>query len=373
MKKLLPGMVTIAAALFASTTGAQAQGWYIRGDVGYTGIEGNLDARGPAVTPPGRRLNAEADYDANLSEHLGFGYDFDGFRLEAEGAHRFNRIDTDANFTDGDIHAWSGHLNGLFDINPKGAVTPYIGAGLGYTALNASASNALGTAPFQSFNTGDGSFSYQGLAGVAFKLSRAFAIDIGYRYLGVTDPEFSGRSGQTRSSNGTPATFASDYSNHTVTAGFRWTFAKAPPAPPPPPPAPPPPPPVVERAAPVVEAPPVQQVCPAQEFIVYFAWDRSELNADGQRVLDEAVAQARQCNVNGVVISGFTDTSGSPTYNLALSQRRANIVRDGLVSRGIGTDFISTEAAGESRLSKPTGDGVREPLNRRSVIGITFR
>ncbi|MEQ1619645.1 MAG: OmpA family protein, partial [Terricaulis sp.] len=109
----------------------------------------------------------------------------------------------------------------------------------------------------------------------------------------------------------------------------------------------------------------------------YFEWDRSNLNADALATIDSAVARARQCNISGVVVVGNTDTSGSPTYNNALSERRASVVRDALVSRGIGAGAIRTEARGETAqsalLRAPTRDGVREPLNRRSNVTITFR
>jgi outer membrane protein OmpA-like peptidoglycan-associated protein len=107
--------------------------------------------------------------------------------------------------------------------------------------------------------------------------------------------------------------------------------------------------------------------------VVYFEWDRSNLNADALATIDSAVARARQCNISGVVVVGNTDTSGSPTYNNALSERRASVVRDALVSRGIAAGAVRTEARGEANLARATRDGVREPLNRRSNVTITFR
>jgi outer membrane protein OmpA-like peptidoglycan-associated protein len=106
---------------------------------------------------------------------------------------------------------------------------------------------------------------------------------------------------------------------------------------------------------------------------VYFEWDRSNLNQSAQETIDAAVARARQCNVNSVVVVGHTDTSGSTAYNQGLSERRAGVVRDALVARGIGAGSIQTQARGETDLARATRDGVREPLNRRTAVTISFR
>lgn len=106
---------------------------------------------------------------------------------------------------------------------------------------------------------------------------------------------------------------------------------------------------------------------------MYFAWDRSNLDVGAEQTIDAAVARARECNVAGVEIVGYTDTSGAPAYNVALSQRRANVVRDALTARGIPAGLIGTQAAGESNLDRPTPDGIKEPLNRRSAVTIRFQ
>jgi outer membrane protein OmpA-like peptidoglycan-associated protein len=114
-------------------------------------------------------------------------------------------------------------------------------------------------------------------------------------------------------------------------------------------------------------------VCPQSDFVVYFEWDRSNLNQAALETIDAAVARARQCNVGSVVVVGHTDTSGSPQYNQGLSERRASVVRDALVARGIAAGAIRTEARGETDLARETRDGVREPLNRRTAVTISFR
>ncbi|MGQ0533332.1 MAG: alpha/beta hydrolase [Caulobacteraceae bacterium] len=132
----------------------------------------------------------------------------------------------------------------------------------------------------------------------------------------------------------------------------------APPVVTPPPPAPAPPPPVA---------------CPTAEFVVYYEWDRANLNQAALDTIDAAVTRARQCNVSEVVVVGHTDSSGSTAYNQGLSERRAGVVRDALVARGISALAIRTESRGETDLARPTRDGVREPLNRRAAVTFRFR
>ena len=119
--------------------------------------------------------------------------------------------------------------------------------------------------------------------------------------------------------------------------------------------------------------PPPVATCPQSDFVVYFEWDRSALNTQALEVIDSAVARARECNISAATLVGHTDTSGTPAYNLALSERRAGVVRDALVARGLAASLISTAARGEADLARPTADGVREPLNRRTAVTITFQ
>ena len=48
-----------------------------------------------------------------------------------------------------------------------------------------------------------------------------------------------------------------------------------------------------------------------------------------------------------VLIEGFTDSTGTETYNLGLSQQRADAVRDSLRARGIATERITTQGYGK--------------------------
>jgi OOP family OmpA-OmpF porin len=335
--------VALAALMASAAGGAYAtEGWYGRADVGYS-TDGELDVGDESF-----------DFETDWSQHLGIGNAFaNGFRLEGELSHRYNDFGEDEGLDDGNIHAWAAMLNGYYDFNRGGSIEPYVGLGVGAAKLDASFADG----PIVFYDE-DTVLAYQAMVGVAFGLTEQLDLDVGYRYFVAPEASFDGQL-----AFATPATFDADYEHQAVTVGLRWQFAAPePPPPPPPPPAPPPPPP-----------PPPVATCPTSEFVVYFEWDRSNLNQAALETIDAAVNRARQCNVGGVVVVGHTDTSGSAQYNIGLSERRASVVRDALVARGIAAGSISSQARGETDLARATRDGVREPLNRRTAVTISFR
>ena len=359
MSKKLKRTLALAALVAGASSAAHAtEGWYGRGDVGYS-FDGETDLGNSTSTYPWGDSTLEHDW----SQHLGLGYAFqNGFRLEGELGHRFNQIEpTPTIDAGGDVHAWSAMANLFYDFNRGGRLEPYIGVGVGAARLNYNVNDHSSTTYAEGEDT---VLAYQGLVGFAIGLGEQWDLDIGYRYFVAEGAEGDGRDlipGSVITS--TPFTTDADYEHQALTVGLRYQFAApAPPPPPPPPPLPPPPPP-----------PPVAAACPTSEFVVYFEWDRSNLNQAALETIDAAVNRARQCNVGGVVVVGHTDTSGSPTYNQGLSERRASVVRDALVARGIAAGSINSQARGESDLARATRDGVREPLNRRTAVTISFR
>lgn len=128
--------------------------------------------------------------------------------------------------------------------------------------------------------------------------------------------------------------------------------------------APPPPPPT----------PPVVQYDPCStgdlSFVVYFPWDKSILTDQAKAVVANASNTALQCNINDIIIEGHADSSGAASYNVGLSRRRATAVEGELRSTGLTTTNVVKSAKGETALSVQTGDGVREPLNRRTEVVI---
>ena len=109
---------------------------------------------------------------------------------------------------------------------------------------------------------------------------------------------------------------------------------------------------------------------PVGDYIVYFGFDRSDLTSAAQGVISDVVAALQGVAAPVVSLVGHTDTSGSAAYNQGLSQRRVNRVAQALASAGIPTGGVTRAARGEQDLAVSTGDGVREPRNRRVTIAI---
>jgi len=79
-----------------------------------------------------------------------------------------------------------------------------------------------------------------------------------------------------------------------------------------------------------------------------FAFDSADLTDEGRSRLDQALASlpARQLENKQIQITGHTDRIGAESYNLGLSERRAQAVRDYLVSKGLPADAISSQGLG---------------------------
>ena len=103
-------------------------------------------------------------------------------------------------------------------------------------------------------------------------------------------------------------------------------------------------------------------------YYVFFDFDRSVITPEAQAVLNEVAADWAAAGNPTVSVIGHTDLSGSPGYNLGLSQRRAAATSSALQALGVPGGAIVTDARGESEPLVPTPDGVREPSNRRAEI-----
>ncbi|MEQ1616880.1 MAG: outer membrane beta-barrel protein [Terricaulis sp.] len=352
MRKLL-STLAIAALLAGYSASANAEGWYGRADIGVT-IDGKADVpfndydyydsesveSARYVSEWSFFNSAEADLEDGWLVDAGLGYAFaNGFRAEAELARRDDEVDVGSQYyylsSSDNVIASSLMLNGFYDFNRGGSIQPYVGIGAGYAKV------AIGEAD-------DGNWAWQALAGVAIPLSERMSVDVGYRYFNVDDLDY-------------PGVSDADYRHEAATIGLRYQFAAAAAPAPAPLPAP------MPEPAPI----PAPAACPMSQFVVYFEWDRSNLNQEAAATIDQAAARARECNVSAVAIVGHTDASGSNDYNM--SERRSAVVRDALVERGLEAALMSMQARGESEMAKPTRDGVREPLNRRTAVTISFR
>ena len=124
------------------------------------------------------------------------------------------------------------------------------------------------------------------------------------------------------------------------------------------------------EAALVEEPPPAEVAAPPESYLVFFDFDKADITSDGMSVVESAATDAKGTPFKRVVAKGYTDTAGSPDYNMGLSQRRADAVKSAMVDFGTQGDAIDTEGFGEADPLVPTGDGVPEAQNRRVEIVI---
>ncbi len=116
------------------------------------------------------------------------------------------------------------------------------------------------------------------------------------------------------------------------------------------------------------EAAPAGGTMAPGNYTVYFDFDKAVINAAGQQVINQVLADARMHPPSSVSVTGHTDTVGPADYNMALGLRRADAVRTALISGGVPADKITVASRGFTDLAVPTGPNVREAKNRRAEI-----
>jgi OmpA-OmpF porin, OOP family len=346
--------VTTLAAPFALSHAASAQpvtGPYVAGGAGYNLEESpkakNIYLNGP--TTDSGHITMHNGFTGEASLGYGFG---NGWRAELEGDY-FDNTFSKQNFN-GQQHTASGQeqkygafINGLYDFDLSLPVFPYLGAGVGYqySDFDDFSSNGINV------NKTKGSFAYQGIAGLAFPIQAlpGLSATIEYRFTALAGS----RKYNGVYTGGTTASFkvGSEY-NNSIQVGLRYQlFTPQPPAPAPAP-------------APVAAPAPA----PAKTYLVFFDWDKYNLTPRATQIIAQAASDSHTAQTTTINVSGYTDTSGTPTYNQGLSERRAKAVAAQLVSDGVSQSEIEIHAYGETHLLVPTGPGVREPQNRRVEI-----
>lgn len=98
---------------------------------------------------------------------------------------------------------------------------------------------------------------------------------------------------------------------------------------------------------------------------------RLVVSSSGRDLLEEVASVLAHYDHTVIEVSAYTDTSGSPESNLAVSQKRARLVSDALAQAGVAPARIAATGMGEANLKVRTGDNVAEPRNRRIEIRIT--
>ena len=100
---------------------------------------------------------------------------------------------------------------------------------------------------------------------------------------------------------------------------------------------------------------------------VYFDFDKSDLKPAARDILQKNAELIRKYGDWKVTIEGNCDERGSTEYNLALGERRANIVKDYYVNYGIDGDRLEIISYGEERPVDPGHNEAAWAKNRRAV------
>jgi outer membrane protein OmpA-like peptidoglycan-associated protein len=324
---LLGAAASLLVAGTASADYTSPTGWYLSLGAGANWIEdGDFNRYGP------NSVSGEFDFDDGYIAAGALGYDFGrNWRVEFEVAYRDNDIDGSAGR---EVWELSQLFNVLYDFPLGGNWEASVGAGIG--------GNLIVLQGQDSIDLDDYVFAGQLIAEASYRLSDRWQAFANYHYLIMDD------------FNSTYATnpllgIEFEKTEHALLVGLRFDLQR-------------------DGAAP--ERPRQPDAAAPKQFIVFFGFNKSNLTAEAARVVTEAAAAAKKYGSASISVVGHTDTVGSNDYNMRLSMRRSQAVKDGLMANGIAADMITTGGRGEAELMVQTGDSVKEPQNRRATIDL---
>ena len=113
-----------------------------------------------------------------------------------------------------------------------------------------------------------------------------------------------------------------------------------------------------------------QPIVIPQPAIVLFEFDSADLQADAMAQLGGIVQAMKQQPALEADVVGHADAQGAEAYNLALSQRRAQVVSDYLATSGVAASRINTKWRGESEPAFPNTTAEFRALNRRVEVAV---
>jgi peptidoglycan-associated lipoprotein len=102
--------------------------------------------------------------------------------------------------------------------------------------------------------------------------------------------------------------------------------------------------------------------------IVYFGLDKYDVSSEFAQMLDAHAAFLRNNPSYKVTVEGHADERGTPEYNIALGERRANAVKMYLQGKGVSADQISIVSYGKEKPAVLGHDEAAYAKNRRAVL-----
>src|SRR5712691_9254915 len=103
---------------------------------------------------------------------------------------------------------------------------------------------------------------------------------------------------------------------------------------------------------------------------IRFDFDKANIKPEYRDILNRIAGILMTLKGYTIAVYGYTDDIGTQTYNLQLSQRRAEAVRDFLMQTGISPTIMSTKGFGKSDPRVPGDSEQARAANRRVEIGI---
>ncbi len=337
---------SIGAAEAAITT---PTGWYLSLGAGANWLQdGQIDEFSSGGSPS---TTNEFEWENGFIAVGAVGYDFaNNWRVEFEVAYRNNDVDSflpsggsPTTAAGADIWELSQMVNVLYDFDLGGNWSASAGAGIGGNLV---VFNPGCSFNFESSNcnvdTDDYVVAGQLIAQAAYRFSERWQLYLDYRFMLMDDPEVTNPADR--------ELWEIEKTEHSLLLGIRFDLQRDGAAP------------MAPRAAEPTRAP--------KQFIVFFGFNKSNLTPEAARVVADAAAAAKEYGSASIMVVGHTDSSGSSAYNQGLSMRRSQSVKDGLASNGVPDSMVSTSGRGEAELMVQTGDGVKEPQNRRATIDL---
>jgi OOP family OmpA-OmpF porin len=355
----LPVYALLACAPIAAWAGDEAGHFYIGPEVG-------------GIVASGDRGTKEHDWVYGLD----LGYNINkNWTLDLN----LNQVRLKDEYDPGHLRLMAGSLDVLRVFNRDSVFAPYIAAGAGVLHYDT---------PFDA--RGHDDFTAEAGVGAFIKLwengnaSSSFSLKPDLRV---------------RWDDSSPAGHLRDYL-YTMSFVFSFGPGKAEPPPPPAPPPPPPPPPA--QPAPAPTPPPVTSIpdsdgdgvpdnidrcpntphgvavdkfgCPLKSSIVLegvtFETNSAILTADSRPVLNEVADGVVKHPRLKVELQGYTDSTGSDKYNLVLSEKRANAVREYLINQGVKPEQLSAKGFGKADPVASNATPAGRAKNRRVVMKV---
>jgi peptidoglycan-associated lipoprotein len=100
---------------------------------------------------------------------------------------------------------------------------------------------------------------------------------------------------------------------------------------------------------------------------VFFDYDKSSLTPEAKTQLSKWVAFLKQYPSDQLTVEGHCDERGTKEYNLALGEKRANSIKEFLVSQGVQTSRLKTVSYGKERPLVAESNESAWAKNRRGV------